>query len=208
MTRIKICALTNREDALAAANLGADALGFVFAEGSLRLADPEVIASFTRELPPYVMLVGVFRNQPAEYVRRVSAQCSLHTAQLHGKEDVSYMNSLGMPCYKALSMGTPADVDKISEYPGQTTFLLDSGSGGTGIAFDWELALLAKRQTRIILAGGLNPENVSEAMIKVRPWAVDVAGGTEASKGIKDLNKMKEFIEAVRKTDAAVERER
>lgn len=194
MTRVKICGLTNFRDALGAAEAGADALGFVFAERSKRRADPQEVAEFVNILPPLVTLVGVFQDQPISYVREIMALCRLHVAQLHGSESARFMSELGFPALKALSVATEADLDKMKGYPTAGGFLLDSGAGGTGQAFDWSLAARAKAYGRIILAGGLTPANVVEAVMRARPWGVDVAGGVEASPGVKDMDKVIKFI--------------
>lgn len=202
MTRVKICGLTNLADALGAAEAGADALGFVFAERSRRRADPETVASFSRKLPPLVTLVGVFQDQPISYVREVMSKCGLHVAQLHGNESARYIEELGYPVLKAISISTAADLERLKGFPEAGGFLLDSGAGGTGVAFDWTLAAQAKKYGRIVLAGGLTPENVAEAVLRVRPWAVDTAGGVEASPGIKDMDKVIRFIHGAKTAES------
>lgn len=198
MTRVKICGLTNFADALGAAEAGADALGFVFAERSKRRADPEAVAAFAPDLPPLVTLVGVFQDQPLSVVREVMEKCRLHVAQLHGNEGPRFIAELGCPTLKALSIATASDLEKLKNFPETKSFLLDSGSGGTGATFDWTLAAQAKKFGRIVLAGGLTPENVAEAICRVRPWAVDTAGGVESSPGIKDMDKVTRFIHAAK----------
>ncbi|NOY43944.1 MAG: phosphoribosylanthranilate isomerase [Deltaproteobacteria bacterium] len=201
-TRVKVCGLTRRDDALLAADLGADALGFVFAPGTKRPVDPEVVARVVEELPPFVAAVGVFRNQPVNEVRRLVRGCGLHLAQLHGDEDPAYIRALGLPVLKAVGIVGPADLDRLGRYPGLTAFLLDAPGGGTGRTIDWGLAREARRYGRIVLAGGLTPENVAEAIRTVRPWAVDAASGTEARPGVKDPDRLRRFLEAVRAADA------
>lgn len=208
MTRVKICGLTNLTDALAAAKLGADAVGFVFAPRSKRRADPEAVAAISAALPPFVTSVGVFQDQPLEEVRAIMARCRLHVAQLHGIEDVCYMRELGHPVLKALSLSGAEDLTKLNLYPNEATVLLDSSMGGSGMTFDWNIAKVAGERKRIILAGGLDPANVGEAIIQSRPWGVDVAGGVEASPGVKDHNKLMLFFESVRSADGRLERER
>ena len=156
-TRIKICGLTRRDDAMGAAEWGADALGFVFAERSRRRADPDAVAAFAGEIAPFVTRVGVFQNQPVEEVRRVMSLCRLHVAQLHGAEDERYIAELGLPVLKAVGLDSAQDVEKLSAFPSQGAFLLDSGAGGTGRPFEWPWALAAMRYGRIVLAGGLTP---------------------------------------------------
>jgi phosphoribosylanthranilate isomerase len=202
MIRVKICGLTRRDDALGAADAGADALGFVFAPGSRRPADPEVVARLAEELPPFVTLVGVFLDQPAEEVIAAARTCRLGLVQLHGSEDEAYVRSLGLRTLKAISLSSRDDLGLLARYPGAGTFLLDSAvrgeRGGTGVAFDWSWAVEAKRYGRIVLAGGLHPGNVAEAIRRVAPWAVDVCSGTEVSPGIKDPEKVREFIRRAR----------
>lgn len=198
MTRVKICGLTNFKDALGAAEAGADALGFVFAERSRRRADVEAVASFAGDLPPLITLVGVFQDQPLSYVREIMGKCGLHVAQLHGNENARYLAELGHATLKAVSLSCDSDLEKLKGFPLARAFLLDSGSGGSGQTFDWALAAKAKTFGRVVLAGGLTPENVAEAVCRVRPWAVDTAGGVEASPGIKDMDKVMRFIHAAK----------
>ncbi|MFU8857964.1 MAG: phosphoribosylanthranilate isomerase [Deferrisomatales bacterium] len=192
--RVKICGLTRREDALRAAELGADALGFVFAPGSRRRADPEVAARAMEELPPFVTAVGVFRDQPPAEVRRLVRECGLGLAQLHGGEDLSYLRQLEVPFLKAVSLNRAEDLALLERYPGVRTVLLDTGEGGTGRTFDWAWAVEACRSRRVVLAGGLTPENVAEAVRRVGPWAVDCCSGTEESPGVKDPERVRQFI--------------
>ncbi len=206
MTRIKICGLTNRDDALGAAEWGADALGFVFAQGSKRRADPEVVEGFTGELPPFVTLVGVFQDQPLSEVMEIMDRCRLHVAQLHGLEDERYIAELKRPVLKVLSMDSRGDLVKFERFANLHSFLLDSGKGGTGQTFDWSLALAAMKYGRIVLAGGLTPDNVTEAIRCVRPWGVDTASGVEKAPGIKDPERVREFIHRVRGADSALGR--
>lgn len=201
MTKVKICGLTRRDDALWAAEWGADALGFVFAPRSKRRATPETVASFVGEIPPFVTLVGVFQDQPLSEVKRVMADCRLHVAQLHGAEAERYLAELALPALKAVGVSSAADVERLAEFPSSTAFLLDGGTGGTGRPFDWALARAAQRFGRIVLAGGLTPANVAEAIRSVHPWAVDTASGVETSPGVKSAKKMREFIRRVRETD-------
>lgn len=205
MTRVKICGLTIYADALAAANLGADALGFVFAPRSRRRADPETVAAFASGLPPFVTLVGVFQDQPLSEVREIMKGCGLHVAQLHGLESPSYLLELGLPSFKAFSVKREEDIAGIALYPGAGGYLLDSGAGGSGLPFDWTLAAAARKFGRIVVAGGLTPGNVGEAIKTARPWGVDTAGGVEVSPGVKDHRRIAEFMKAVRDADRALE---
>lgn len=193
MVRVKICGITRLEDALIAVEAGADALGFVFAPNSKRLVEAEEIEKITAKLPPFVTTVGVFQNQPPWEVNGIMDGCRLHVAQLHGSEGPEYFRLVRHPVMKGLCLSGKEDLEKLPAY-GQSYFLLDSGAGGTGKTFDWELAVEAKKYGGIILAGGLTPENVAEAVRVVRPWGVDTSGGVERSPGIKDKAKIFEFI--------------
>ena len=200
--RIKICGLTRREDALAAAELGADALGFVFAPRSRRRVEADVVAAIVASLPPFVIAVGVFKDQPLDEVNRIVDRCRLDLAQLHGDEDAAYLAGVRCRTLKALSLTSVEDVQRLAAFPGQTAFLLDSGSGGTGEIFDWNLAVRAKIFGRIVLAGGLTPDNVAAAVDAVRPWGVDGASGTESAPGVKDPEKLRAFITNARRAAA------
>ncbi len=197
--RVKVCGLTRGQDALLAAELGADAVGLVFAPRSRRLADPGVVAAAVRELPPLVVAVGVFQDQPLEEVRERVRACGLHVAQLHGAEDMEYVRALGVPVLKAVALSRRQDVDRLAGFPGLGGFLLDTAaggaSGGTGQTFDWSWAREARRYGRVVLAGGLTPDNVADAVRQVRPWGVDAASGTESAPGVKDPEKLRLFVE-------------
>lgn len=211
MTRIKICGLTRKQDALLAAELGADAVGFVFAPGSKRKADPEEAAEIIAELPPFVTTVGVFQNQPIEEVRKIARDCSLAAIQLHGNEDFYYirdLGNLGLKAYKAFALSCREDLSKIKHFsdPPPRAFLLDACSGaqtgGTGKTFNWDWAVEAKQFGKVILAGGLSPDNVVQAIKTVRPWCVDTASGTEKAPGIKDPELLQIFMKAAKSIDA------
>lgn len=205
MTRIKICGLTRRDDALRAADLGADALGFVFAPRSRRRADPDVVARLVEELPPFVTVVGVFLDQPAHEVRSVATACRLDVVQLHGSETAAYVEALGLKVLKAIALASRDDLALLAAYPGLQSFLLDAAlggeRGGTGHTFDWSWAVEAKSYGAIVLAGGLHPANVADAVRGVRPWGVDVCSGTEAAPGVKDPEKLLQFVRQVRAAD-------
>jgi len=199
--RVKICGLTRREDVLYAVEAGADAVGFVFGPRSRRRADPETVASIVADLPPFVTAVGVFQNQPLEEVREIMARCRLGLAQLHGSEDLAYAQALGAPFLKAVSLSCREDLAELRRFPGAGAFLLDTGTGGTGRSFDWAWAVEAQRVARIVLAGGLTPDNVAAAVRQVRPWAVDCCSGTEAIAGVKDPEKVRRFIAGAKGCD-------
>ena len=196
--RIKICGITNKEDALAAAHLGADALGFVFAT-SPRKVSVESAREIIRNLPPFVKTVGVFVDEDPERVSSIAAMCRLDILQLHGSESVDYCSSFDRRVIKAVRMQSRDELKILSKYVDVVDgLLLDTYApdklGGTGMTFDWQLAVEARRYGRIILAGGLNPENVAAAISMVKPYAVDASSGLEKSPGVKDHDKMAQFI--------------
>ncbi len=201
--RVKICGITCAEDALAAVEAGADALGFVFAAGRRTVSADQVLA-ITAALPPLVTRVGVFVNAELDEVCRLLREGVIDRAQLHGDEDAAYLRALGGRAYKALRVRPDADpwpeiVSHECEACG--VVLLDAwdprSPGGTGRAFDWRQAAGVARRLPVILAGGLRPDNVAAALRCVQPWAVDVSSGVEISPGRKDARKMEEFIDAV-----------
>lgn len=204
MTRVKICGITCAEDALAAVEAGANALGFVFVPGTPRCVRPEVAASILRELPPFVSTVGVFVDQPLEEVLAIITAVKLHVAQLHGQEPEAFSRRLPVPVIKALRVRDEGSLKPISSYPAHA-FLLDADvagqPGGTGRLLPWDVAVRATGLAPIILSGGLRPENVGEAVRRVRPFAVDVSSGVERSPGRKDHRKVREFIANVRQAD-------
>lgn len=206
--KVKICGITNLEDALAAVEAGADALGFVFADSSPRKVSPEAAAAIIRELPPFVSKVGVFVNAKEETMLTTSAQIGLDTLQLHGDEPPAPWLSCTLKTIKAFRM---RDADSLRVLSGYETsaWLLDSfvpdKPGGTGATFNWDLAIAAKKLGRpIILAGGLTPGNVADAVRKVQPFAVDVSSGVESSPGRKDHTLVRRFIAAAKAADAKV----
>jgi phosphoribosylanthranilate isomerase len=206
MIRVKICGITSREDARAAIEAGADALGFIFVEGTPRWIDPGAAAAIVAELPPFVATVGVFIDRPIEEIERVALSCSISLAQLHGNESARECERLRVPFVKGIRIRSENDLAALSAYRCARAFLLDTHSperpGGTGTTFPWEIAAKAAREARIILSGGLTAENVAEAVIQVRPYAVDVCSGVEASPGRKDHRKVREFIDRAKKTGA------
>lgn len=201
MTRVKICGLTNLEDALAAVELGANALGFVFAKSPRRIS-PESAAKIVRSLPPILTCVGLFVDESPETVRKTAEECQLSALQFHGNESPDYCRQFMIKAIKAFRLRDENSLKAIPHYQ-VDAYLLDTyvegTPGGTGESFNWDLALQAKKFARpIILAGGLTPDNVAEAIRKVRPYGVDVSTGIEAEPGRKDYKKVKEFIKIVR----------
>ena len=202
---VKICGITNLDDATAAVTAGADAVGFVFYRKSPRYVEPTMVKGIVATLPPFVIPVGVFVNEEAKVVRDLLDDCGLALAQLHGDETASYCETLGRPALKAIRLRDRASLLALAEYQGRAGvrgFVVDTFSaetyGGTGRVVDWELAAEVAKASRILLAGGLTPENVGEAIRKVRPYGVDVSSGVEASPGKKDHEKVRAFIRAVR----------
>ncbi len=200
--RIKICGITRTEDALAVAHSGADALGLVFYAPSPRAVSTEQAAEILRILPPFVSGVGLFVNASADFVRQVLNLVKLDILQFHGEETAAYCAQFARPYLKALRMSPTLDLTQAKqEYASAQGILLDTYQpgipGGTGEVFDWQ-RIPAHLAGSIILAGGLTPENVGHAVRRVRPYAVDVSGGVEHSKGIKDAQKILDFVKAVR----------
>ncbi len=203
MTWIKICGMTNLEDALKAASLGVDALGFVFAP-SPRSIDPDAAKKIIQALPSTLLKVGVFVNEEWEKVQRLAEYCRLSVLQFHGEESPEYCRQFAHPVFKAIRVRDSESLKDMERYHG-FSILLDTYSpgqaGGTGKSFPWEIAVLAKEKRDFILSGGLHPLNVGEAVKKVKPWGVDVSSGVESSPGKKDLLKMEKFVKEVRKAD-------
>jgi len=203
--KIKVCGITNVEDAEGAVRAGADALGFVMYRKSPRFVEPAVARAIVAGLPPFVLPVGVFVNEEAEKVRALIDECGFALAQLHGDESAHYCQNLGRPALKAIRLKDRGDFLALAEFHGRANvrgFLIDAFSdhayGGTGQTVDWTLAQEAARSAPIILAGGLNPGNVAQAVQMVRPYGVDVSSGVEQSSGKKDPDKVKAFIQAAR----------
>ncbi|HAK59952.1 MAG TPA: phosphoribosylanthranilate isomerase [Nitrospiraceae bacterium] len=206
MIRIKICGITNLDDAMAAAELGADALGFNFYPESPRFIAPEKAAEIIYQLPPFILTVGIFVNEPEEKVREIHERTGIQVFQFHGDESPEFCERFERRVIKVFRVKDKESLHSIMHYKA-SAFLLDSHKdgllGGTGVPFDWDLAQDAARYRRVILAGGLTPENVGEAIRRVKPYGVDVAGGVEKEKGIKDDGKIKKFIAEVRKARRA-----
>ncbi len=199
-TRVKICGITRLADALEAVRLGADALGFNFWPGSRRHVTPAAARDILRRLPPLVTAVGVFVNQPEEEIRAAAAASGVQVLQLHGDETPELCARLPLPVVKAVPADRAQDVDRLRAY-GAAAILLDTptaGFGGSGRVFDWSLADGIPSALPVILAGGLLPENVADAVRRLRPYAVDVASGVESSPGVKDAGRMARFVAAVR----------
>jgi len=203
MTWIKICGITNIEDGLKAASLGADSLGFIFAP-SPRRVEPATVRAIVQTLSTSVFKVGVFLNHPLSEVKEIAAYCNLNGLQFHGEESLDYCQKFSQQVIKTIRIKDLESLKDMAKYP-NVSILLDTWSptqgGGTGTPFPWEIASKAKGKRDFILSGGLSPLNVGEAIKKVRPMGVDVCSGVEAVPGKKDPLKMAEFIKEVRQAD-------
>lgn len=199
---IKICGITRLDDALAAAEAGADAVGFNFWLPGKRYIAPEDAARIAVELPKNVRRVGVFVDENIATVLEIALRVGLDVLQFHGAETPEYLSGIERHVkWKAIHVGRDWRPAVLAIYPGIEAFLLDTASdtpGGSGRTFDWNAAIGAKELGRVILAGGLTPGNVAEAIRAVQPWGVDVATGVEDTPGIKNHQLMKEFVDAVR----------
>jgi phosphoribosylanthranilate isomerase len=205
-TRIKICGITSVEDALAAARLGADAIGLVFYPPSPRYVEVEQAAEIAAALPPFVTTVGLFVNADEQTIADVISRVRIDLIQFHGNECKDYCGLHQRPYIKAVRMSDDVDLDnQLNDFSQARGLLLDTYKagvpGGTGEQFNWD-RVPAHLADKIILAGGLTPENVKDAVAQVHPYAVDVSGGVESAPGKKDTEKMARFIEAVRSQES------
>jgi phosphoribosylanthranilate isomerase len=203
MTWIKICGITNLQDALEAAALGVDALGFIFAP-SPRKIDSSVAREIIGSLPPTIEKVGVFVNEDLNEVQRVADFCGLNALQFHGQESPEYCSQVSLRVIKAIRIKNSESIKEMGKYPG-VSILLDTynadRAGGSGEAFTWELVRDPRQRRNFILSGGLDPGNVYRAIHLLRPLGVDVCSGVERVPGWKDLFKMMEFVKEVKKAD-------
>ena len=197
---IKICGITRAEDATMAVALGASALGFVFWPGSPRAIDPHRARAIAASLPPFVTRVGVFVNQPAGFINSVSNLVGLGVVQLHGDEDPAFAAAVKRPVLKAVSL--PVASASLDRWSARTMLLVDAHDpvrrGGTGATADWGLAAPLARHRPIVLAGGLTPDNVADAISWVQPFGIDVSSGVEQAPGIKDHHRMRALFEQLR----------
>jgi len=202
MTKVKICGFTNAENARQAALAGVDAVGLVFYDKSPRHVNIGVAREIVSALPPFVNRVGLFVNANPSLIDEVLCEVALDTLQFHGDETINECIQYDMPFIKSVRVSSDTDLKKISsDFSKASALLLDSYSsyayGGTGKTFDWSLACV-EIDLPVILAGGLNPGNVAEAVSQVKPFAVDASSGVESAKGVKDVDKIKSFISNIR----------
>jgi phosphoribosylanthranilate isomerase len=199
--RVKVCGIRRQEDALLAAELGAWAVGFVFWPGSPRFIDPYRARKIAAALPPWLVPVGVFVDQPLDYITGVASLVRLGAVQLHGNESVSMIQALRHRVIKAVPVGADFDVSAMDAVPPRVAVLLDAHDperrGGTGTVVDWTRAAAAARRRPVLLAGGLRPENVRTAVDLVQPFGIDVSSGVEASPGVKDPARLRALFAAL-----------
>jgi phosphoribosylanthranilate isomerase len=198
--RVKICGITNLENALMATDFGADALGFVFAKGSPRTITPDAARNIINKLPPFIIPVGVFVDSPAEEILSIIERTGIQCVQLHGNESPLEYTKINVPIIKVFRVDEHFQANTLLRFPA-TAYLLDTfvkgTAGGTGKTFDWNIALAAKTYGRIILAGGLTPGNIRDAIQKVQPYGVDISSGIESVPGKKDKRKLQQFFTAI-----------
>ena len=195
--KVKVCGMTSLKDALVAVEGGADAVGFIFYKKSPRSVTMKTVREIVLELPPFVDTVGVFVDETAEQINKIADYCNLDIIQLHGDESPTFCKKIRRKVIKAFRIKDMQSVKKISNFQ-VSGFLLDTFSenlhGGTGKVFDWNLALPAKKFGPVIMAGGLTPNNVQQAVRQIRPYGVDVCSGVESEPGIKDHKKVRAFL--------------
>ena len=199
--RIKICGITNVTDAQIAVALGVDALGFVFVRQSARHVPVALAKSIIKQLPPYTHAVGLFMDQSHDEVIEITTQLHLSSLQFHGSESPGFCQGFSVPFVKSIPMNEAiSPLDYAAQFPTASGILLDShqfgGLGGQGMCFDWA-SIPQGFQKPLILAGGLTPDNIADAVALVRPYAVDVSSGVERGKGKKDEEKMRAFVQNV-----------
>jgi phosphoribosylanthranilate isomerase len=203
--KVKICGITREEDALSAVEAGADALGFIFAEGSPRTIAVAAARHIIAQLPPLVTPVGVFVDAPRSKILQTIHHTGIQVVQLHGNEKPRDLEDIPVPVIKAFRIGRGFDIRTLGTYSAGA-YLLDTFlpgiPGGTGKTFDWEIAVKAKAFGPVILSGGITPANVAEATRRVRPYAIDVSSGVESSRGIKDPEKIRHLFNVVRSVNA------
>lgn len=207
-TRIKICGITTADDARAAVDHGADAIGLVFYARSPRSVTAQQAQQIVAAVPPFITVVALFVDEPADSISRILSSVPVDLVQFHGDETPAFCQQFGRPWIKALRVRPGVELEALcKDYQAGRGILLDSWQdgvpGGTGKSFDWDLAARTL-SLPVVLAGGLNEANVGEAMARLRPAAVDVSGGVERAPGVKDSGKIERFVAAVRAADALI----
>ncbi len=207
MIYIKVCGITSLQGAVNVCNAGVNAIGFIFAKSPRRIT-PDCAREIIARIPPYIQTVGVFVNEQPEAISEIIRYCGIDIAQLHGEEPVSVCNALSPRVMKAARVKSSEDLKQLHIFDGNVRgILLDSfsekGYGGTGKIFDWAIAVEAVRQFQspVVLAGGLSPDNIVDAILQVKPYGVDVSSGVELEPGKKDIEKVKLFVSRVRETE-------
>jgi phosphoribosylanthranilate isomerase len=201
VTRVKICGVTSKGEAQACIDAGADAIGVNFVASSVRRIDEEKALAIVSAVGTRIVVVGVVAGRTVEAMRAVRAATGVDCLQLHGDERPEDVFALLPHAYKAVRVGGPQDVARAEAMPGEWVMVdakVDGALGGTGRTFDWQLVVGLAAKRKVVLSGGLTPENVAEAIRRVRPWCVDVASGVESSPGVKDMVRVRAFVEAVR----------
>ncbi len=202
---VKICGITRAQDAVAAVEEGAQAIGFVFWPRSPRFIDPGQARRIIDILPPFVTTIGLFVNQPASHVNSVASAAGVAAVQLHGDEPPAYLDALNRPVLKAIGVGPTFDAESLDQWSPRTMILLDvhdtAARGGTGRTIDWPRAAAAARRRRVLLAGGLTPDNVRAAIEAVQPFGIDVSSGVELRPGVKDHGRLRALFEAIHAHD-------
>jgi phosphoribosylanthranilate isomerase len=193
MMKVKICGITRMEDALDAAEAGADALGFIFVRESPRYVNPETAGEIIRQLPPFIAPVGVFVNANREEILDTIHRSGIRCLQFHGEETPEEIEGFSLPVCKAFRVSRKFRIEELTPYRASAYLLdafIDGIHGGTGKEFDWQIAVEAKKHGRIVLSGGLTPLNIERAVTMVAPYAIDVNSGVESAPGIKDKRKL------------------
>ena len=202
-TRVKICGITNLNDAVGAVEAGTDAIGFIFVPETPRYIQPSEADKIIQSIPPFISTVGVFKDEEKSIIRRIVVETGITYIQLHGSETPEYCDDFSLPVIKVFEFNEKSNLKILNSY-NVNAHLVDKPKSTKGTA-NWNVAFSAKRYSNsLILAGGLTPENVSEAIQYVKPYAVDVASGVEYEKGKKDHSKMIKFIQEVRKTEKPI----
>jgi phosphoribosylanthranilate isomerase len=197
--KVKICGITNVEDALLCENLGADTLGFILYKGSKRFIEPDIAEKIISELSPFILKIGVFVNSSFEEINSIAKQIKLNSVQLHGEESPDIVSKINLPVIKSFRIKNGFDFSRLKEFE-NISYLFDTYSekeyGGTGKTFNWEL-IPDELKNKIILSGGISINNIEEVYKKIKPAAVDLSSSLESSPGKKDIEKVKEFFKKI-----------